>query len=213
MRRVLALEGAVAGFSVAVVEGSFERASRTDGKRALEAGLALIDALLAECGWRVRDLDGIAVGTGPGGFSGLRIAIAYAKGLALATGAPLAGISSYDAVEACATDRPSIAVVSGRAGSACARLRLGDEAEPAVVCGAVERVVDELDALLHGHKDAPVACHGLVEGVARELGERGYIVRAHPLQEEPVALAIARIAARRPERFGAARGVRPDYGT
>jgi tRNA threonylcarbamoyladenosine biosynthesis protein TsaB len=212
VRRILAVDGAVAGFSAARLGDGVETARRIDGMRALEEGLAVIDGLLAAAGWRVADLDGIAVGTGPGGFSGLRIAVSYAKGLALARGLPLAGVSSYDAVEPAGTAPPAVAAVSGRAGLACARLRLPGTDPPLVVCGTHEQVAHALDRALDGFQGREIACSGIVEGVAERLGERGYIVRAHALLDQPAALAIAKVAARSPHPFGAAHAVRPDYG-
>lgn len=56
--------------------------------------LACVDAILREAGLTVADLDGIGVAAGPGSFTGLRVGIATAKGLALAAGKPVAGFSS-----------------------------------------------------------------------------------------------------------------------
>ena len=46
------------------------------------------------CGWR--DLAAVAVGTGPGNFTGLRIAVAAARGLALGLGIPAVGVSAFE---------------------------------------------------------------------------------------------------------------------
>lgn len=62
--------------------------------------LADLDALLRDAGVDTRDLDGVAVGTGPGSFTGIRIGLAVARGLALATGLPVAGVSTLDALAA-----------------------------------------------------------------------------------------------------------------
>jgi tRNA threonylcarbamoyladenosine biosynthesis protein TsaB len=60
--------------------------------------LALCDEVLREAGARVSDLAGIACGAGPGSFTGLRVGLAVAKGLALPTGLPLILVSSLDAL-------------------------------------------------------------------------------------------------------------------
>lgn len=56
--------------------------------------LDCIDMLLQGAGLAVGDLDGFGVALGPGSFTGLRVGIATVKGLALATGKPVAGFSS-----------------------------------------------------------------------------------------------------------------------
>jgi len=80
------------------------RASATwrAGHRHGEELLARIDALLAGAGISPRALGGIAVGLGPGAFTGLRVGIATAKGLAAGLGVPLAGIGSAAAIAAAA---------------------------------------------------------------------------------------------------------------
>ncbi len=105
MVRVLAFDTATPVCAVAITEGSRIRgrvaASLTLGglthSRRL---LASIDQLMRalEIGWH--DLDGIAVGTGPGSFTGLRIGMATAKGLAFAAGLPLLGFSTLDVLAA-----------------------------------------------------------------------------------------------------------------
>jgi tRNA threonylcarbamoyl adenosine modification protein YeaZ len=60
--------------------------------------LADLDALLRQAGAHPRDVGGLAIGTGPGSFTGIRIGLAAARGLALALGVPAAGVSTLDAL-------------------------------------------------------------------------------------------------------------------
>ena len=60
--------------------------------------LPTIDALLAEAGIERGDIVCVACGRGPGSFTGVRIAMATAKGIASALGVALIGVSSLDAV-------------------------------------------------------------------------------------------------------------------
>jgi tRNA threonylcarbamoyladenosine biosynthesis protein TsaB len=59
-----------------------------------------VDALLRQAGARTGDIQGLAVGTGPGSFTGLRVGLATARGLALALGVPVAGVSTLEALAA-----------------------------------------------------------------------------------------------------------------
>jgi tRNA threonylcarbamoyl adenosine modification protein YeaZ len=59
-----------------------------------------VDALLRQAGTHTRELNGLAVGIGPGSFTGVRIGLATARGLALALGLPVAGVSTLDALAA-----------------------------------------------------------------------------------------------------------------
>ncbi len=69
--------------------------SRTTHSKRL---LPEIEAILKECELTWDDLDGLAICLGPGSFTGLRIGVTTIKGLCMATGLPLVGISSLEAL-------------------------------------------------------------------------------------------------------------------
>jgi tRNA threonylcarbamoyl adenosine modification protein YeaZ len=76
----------------------------TAGYRHGETLLPSIARFLGEQNLRRSRLTGIVVGTGPGAFTGLRVGIATAKGLAHGLGLPIAGISTAEAMLAAAAD-------------------------------------------------------------------------------------------------------------
>jgi len=205
--RWLALDGALGAFSAALVDHANVENARvavSDGNDALERGLSLIEAVLGS--ERFDGLTGIAVGTGPGSFTGVRIALSYAKSLAFATGLPLVGISSYDAYEPPDAAAPCATVVHGRAGVACLRLRSG--AETYTLCGAYDALAE---AVARRIPAGELACYGRPQVVAPALGERGIIVRTLPSPSTVPAVSIALRAAIDSAR-PSAHAIVADYG-
>lgn len=209
MTTVLGIDGGLGGFSAAVLRGDETLAAiELPGNVALEQGLAAIRMAMQQAGVTPSSLDGIAVGIGPGGFTGVRIAISYAKSLALGWGRPLTGISSFDALEAgLRVDAAAglLTVVHGRPGVVSARLRKGGQERRA--SGYVGDVLDELATALGGS----VAVLGDSEDVIAALGERGVDVQRLTRVIEPAALAIAAVAMQR-EPARSLHEVRADYG-
>jgi tRNA threonylcarbamoyladenosine biosynthesis protein TsaB len=94
---VLAFDTATEVATSALLDGSEVLGERTS--RAVTV-LEDVDALLRQAGARPLDLEGIAVGIGPGSFTGVRIGLATARGLSLALDVGVAGVSTLDALAA-----------------------------------------------------------------------------------------------------------------
>jgi tRNA threonylcarbamoyladenosine biosynthesis protein TsaB len=77
--------------------------------------------MLAQAGVRPRDLTAVAVALGPGSFTGLRVALAAAKGLALANGIKLLGVPTLDAVAYPHQSEPApvVAIIQAGRGRVC----------------------------------------------------------------------------------------------
>jgi tRNA threonylcarbamoyladenosine biosynthesis protein TsaB len=106
---VLAFDTATEIATSALVDGVEVLGERTS--RAVTI-LEDVDALFRQAGARPADLEGIAVGTGPGSFTGVRIGLATARGLSLALDIGVAGVSTLDALAAGAPG--ALAVVDAR---------------------------------------------------------------------------------------------------
>ena len=101
--------------------------------------LELAAALLAAAQLRWMELDAVAVGVGPGGYTGLRIGLATARGLASATGARLLGVGTLRALAEPLRDRVALAVLDARRGEAfIAGYRGGEELLAPRVCAPQE---------------------------------------------------------------------------
>jgi tRNA threonylcarbamoyl adenosine modification protein YeaZ len=152
--------------------------------------LADADELLREAGVEQADLTHLAVGTGPGSFTGIRIGLAAARGLSFSLGIPVAGISTLDALAAGAPGavpvidakrREIFALVDGAQCLAPAELELG----PRTVCVG----------------DGAVRYREVLEAKGAEV----------PPDESPLHVPWARHHAALAEEYGAADAVEPLY--
>jgi tRNA threonylcarbamoyladenosine biosynthesis protein TsaB len=96
--RLLAIETATSAQSVALFEEDRLLAEISYEAKAHKGGLLLpaVDRLLKQAGLAAKDLGAVAVSVGPGSFTGLRVGLATAKGLALGTGAMLVGVPTLE---------------------------------------------------------------------------------------------------------------------
>lgn len=96
---ILGIETSAAQCAVALVDGARTVAKAEPMERGhAEALFPMIDAVLAEAGATLADLTRIGVCTGPGSFTGVRIGVAAARGLALGRGIPVVGITRFAAL-------------------------------------------------------------------------------------------------------------------
>ena len=100
--RVLALDSTTARGSVAVVEDDLVRAEvRLHGVTShSQFIMPAVEFLLSQVGLKLAALDGLAVTSGPGSFTGLRVGLGSVQGLALATGLRCVGLSALDVLAA-----------------------------------------------------------------------------------------------------------------
>jgi tRNA threonylcarbamoyladenosine biosynthesis protein TsaB len=207
----LGFDTSTAELTVALVEGGEVLAERSAGPdergrpRHATALLASIEEVLAEGGgWPA--VDRLAVGVGPGTFTGLRIGVSTARALAQARVIGLAGVSSLATVAAgIETEGPRLAVLDAKRGEAFAALygRDGEALWPAWV-GSPEDLAERVRALDSG----PVAVGDGSVRFRDRLEDAGALVP--PDDEEvhrPRARHLCRLAAGVPD----AREIEPDY--
>ncbi len=98
--KILALESSAVAASAAVCEEealiaqSFQNSGLTHSRTLMP----MVEGLLVNCGLKLEEMDVIAVAAGPGSFTGLRIGVASAKGLAWPGNKPCAGVSTLEAM-------------------------------------------------------------------------------------------------------------------
>jgi tRNA threonylcarbamoyl adenosine modification protein YeaZ len=105
-----------AGTSVAVVDrdaGVLSELIEADTRRHAEVIGTMIRGAIDQAGIAVTDLSGVAIGMGPGPFTGLRVGIAAARAFALGIGRPVVPVVSHDAV-AFGTADPILVVTDAR---------------------------------------------------------------------------------------------------
>jgi len=109
---ILAFDTSAAHCAAALLRGTdlIAVTSEEMGRGQAERLMPLLDEMIkgAKLDWS--DLSAIAVGIGPGNFTGIRISVSAARGLALALDLPAFGVSTFDAISSTAT-LPHLAVV------------------------------------------------------------------------------------------------------
>lgn len=176
---VLAFDTSAAHCAAALLSGSrlLRSEMREMVKGQAEALMPMLESMLSDAGLSWKDLSALGVGIGPGNFTGIRIAVSAARGLALGLEIPAVGVSSMEAL-AEGHEGPCIALTDARRGAVYAQGFQG------VALAAQHLTASEFTDLQHTFQTVP-------------------LIAAHPLDAPtrspamPIAEAIARIAERR----------------
>lgn len=98
--RLIAMDTSTKTLAVSMLEGNCETASvQIEANRNHSIQLVpVIQSMMAEQGWQFNELRGIAVGLGPGSYTGIRIGVTVAKTMAWARSLPVLGVSSLSAL-------------------------------------------------------------------------------------------------------------------
>ncbi|MFT3762149.1 MAG: tRNA (adenosine(37)-N6)-threonylcarbamoyltransferase complex dimerization subunit type 1 TsaB [Pseudoxanthomonas sp.] len=164
--KLLAFETATEACSVALnIDGEIVERFEVAPRRHAELALPWAERLLAEAGVAKSQLDAVAVGRGPGAFTGVRLAVALAQGIALALDLPVTPVSTLRALAAQGQGGNILAAIDARMGEIYAATfrRDGDD----IVADSDEAVIAPSDYALPGQGGDWI---GLGTGFAAESG-------------------------------------------
>lgn len=190
--RLLAFETATEACSVAVwVDGQVHERFEIAPRRHAELALPWAEQLLADAGIARAQLDVIAVSRGPGAFTGVRLGVSLAQGIALALDLPVVPVSTL-AVLALQAQGQSLAAIDARMGEVYLGVfqREGDQ----VVALSPEQVASPADVVVPDGD----GWHGVGTGFAALEGALGNRLRARLASVDanalPHAADVARLA-------------------
>jgi tRNA threonylcarbamoyladenosine biosynthesis protein TsaB len=213
--RLIAIETATPASSVALGDGRTPVASASQVDRRGHAAFVVsaLDFLFDQAGWRPSDIDAIAIDVGPGLYTGIRVGLATAQGLAATLGVPLVPVTSLDAIalEAATRHRHIWSIVDVRRGEFA--VASYQPVPGGVVRDGVPRIVrpDHLRALLESDSQNALVVgdwEALHESVLRGLHRVKSGRPRYPSAEAVLGLAVG--PADRGD-FPAPEDVRPAY--
>jgi tRNA threonylcarbamoyladenosine biosynthesis protein TsaB len=194
--KLLAFETATEACSVALyLDGEIIERHEIAPRLHAEYALPWAEALLAEAGIAKSRLDAIAISKGPGAFTGVRLAIALAQGIALALDKPVVAVSTLRAIAVQSEGDRILAAIDARMGEVYvgAFQRDGDELiaiSTELVCAPQAVALPDSEGGWHGMGTGFAAANGLLQ---QHLSSQLVSVDATAL---PHAADVARLAVR-----------------
>ena len=162
---ILAFDTSAAHCAAALLSGRRIIASAREemGRGQAERLMGFLEELLEAAGLSWRDLDAIGVGTGPGNFTGIRISVATARGLALGLGIPAIGVDGFEA-RAFGADRPLTCLIPAPRGQIY-RQDIFDE-------GASHPVIDDATSVQGSRVIRDIGIEAMVQNTAHIAAAR-----------------------------------------
>lgn len=151
--RIVVIDTATRRGTVAAVDDGRVLASRCHERQTAHAEqlFGMMDEVLAEAGWVVSQVELLAVGMGPGSFTGVRVGMAAAKGIGFSLGIPLVGVTSLSAMAHAARLRvgavPVVAALDAKKGEV---FLAGFDGTGACIGGPEHIARDGVPAWIHG---------------------------------------------------------------
>ena len=198
--KILAADTALGACSVALIDGERVLAHRFE---AMERGHAealapMVDEAMREAGVEFDAIDRLAVTTGPGTFTGQRVGLAFMRGLRVALGKPLAGITTLDAICAAAQAEAdsdyAAAIHDAKRGEAYLAIVARDRTVLPPTLAALDDAAALIAKMLPN--ESPIALAGTAApAIGEKLGPRARVTSIR----QPDAQWVARLGARMAE--------------
>ena len=193
--KLLAIDTALNACSAAIVDGEtvLARVTSSGGKGNAERLLPLLEQLKQQAGLELADLDGIAATVGPGSFTGIRTALATARGLGLALGKPVWGVTTTAALATAAAQpaHGTVAVIDARRDEVYIQI-FSHDASPATE-PLLLSLADAVTLLPQG----PLLLVGSGAALLKDAAGRDDLVLS-PADPDPDPVIVAQLAAAMP---------------
>jgi tRNA threonylcarbamoyladenosine biosynthesis protein TsaB len=198
--RALGIDTSTHRAQVALWDGTAcaARESNDDPRLHAERLVGLIDQAMLRAGWSKSQIDLVACCVGPGSFTGVRVALATAKGIAIGLGRPIVGVGSLEAMASAARaagEKRALALLDAKKGEV---FWAAYDASGALLAGPGHVASSDVARLARGLDPVVV-----VGEVAVSLALPGLRVISSPATDLPDALEVARLGVAKHAERGA----------